>query len=430
MLMKNTKFFTFLVLITLFVTVPQAQASTNLLSNGSFENGSYNWNGNGSLEIPNGWSFVWAEDGKWSQPQSRVWQSGSGGRWWRDGSHTFAVRSYGPPISTRLAQRVEGLNPGEIYKMTIPIWPEVVSYYDPGKTYSAAQDAAEIQVQIFSGGEQIFNSGLLDTRDFPVGRWSRMEVNIAPDSGDLEVHISLRNPNFNAYNGFFLDGLSLKGTGLMSPSAKLALEKLEEAEDLLKEAKKLEKKAEKEADIAEDLKETNRARTILAFERTLEYKGEAEGLASQVTTLALQGFHDIIPLATETTNIALKIGGYAAIANEAQAYARVYAPEGNANVSISTSSDETSNPSLDGQLIIQNDTNQGMLIVWPSGVADATSVAANSTVQIAAPTGRQSIEINGPSGRQVVSGSLSSSSKLVLSQVPAPGFVFTAELQD
>ncbi len=422
----------FIALMFLLTVSSVAQADGNLLSNGGFESGSYNWNGNSSLQLPNGWSFVWAEDGKWQKPQARVWESGSGGRWWRNGTHTFAIRSYGPPISTRMAQRVTGVNPGEIYKLTIPIWPEMVSYYEPGKTYSGAVDAAEIQVQIFSGGEQIFNSGLLDTRDFPVGRWSRMEVNVAPDADDLEIHISLQAPNYNAYNGFFLDGLSLKGTGLMSPSAKLELEKIEEAEELLERARKLEAKAEKEADIATDLREKNSTRTILAFERTLEYKGEAEGIASEVTIMALQGFTKLIPYATDATNIALKIGGYAAIANEAQAYARVYAPKGSVNVNLASDGfdSQDANAALDGQLVIQNDTNQGMLIVWPSGVASATSVPANTTVQIAAPLGQYSIEINGPNGRKVVSGSLNSDSKLVLTQVVSSSFEFSAELEN
>lgn len=406
----------------------KSDASVNLLANAGFEDGAYNWGGDGSVQIPNGWSFVWAEDSKWQQPQSRVWQSGGGGFWWRDGAHTLAIRSYGPPMSARLAQRVTGLNPGEIYALTIPVWPEVVAYYDPGKTYSAAQDAAQIQVQIFSGGEQIFNSGLLDTRDFPVGRWSRMQVNVAPDAGDLEVHISLQAPNPNAYNGFFLDGLSLEGTGLMSPSAKLALEKLEEAEELLKESHKLQDKAEKEAQIAEDLKESNQARTIAAFENTLQYKGEAEAIASKITTMALQGFDALIPLATESTNIAIKIGGYAAIANEAQAYAKVYAPEGDANVSVVTSS-ESGSSGLDGQLVIQNNTSQGLLIVWPSGVTGSTSVPANSGLQIAAPTGTQSIEINGPSGQKIVSGELSSASTLVITELDSAGFDFEAVLE-
>ncbi len=417
-------------LLFLFIVPTQSDANVNLLANAGFEDGAYNWGGNGSVQIPNGWSFVWAEDSKWHQPQSRVWQSSGGGFWWRDGSHTWAIRSYGPPISSRLAQRVTGLNPGEIYALTIPVWPEVVSYYDPGKTYSAAQDAAQIQVQIFSGGEQIFNSGLLDTRDFPVGRWSRMQVNVAPDAGDLEVHISLQAPNANAYNGFFLDGLSLHGTGLMSPSAKLALEKLEEAEALLEESRKLEEKAEKEAQIAEDLKETNRARTILAFDKTLQYKGEAEAIASEVTTMALQGFDAIIPFATDATNIAIKIGGYAAIANEAQAYARVYAPEGNANVNVVTASDGAGQSGLDGQLVIQNDTSQGMLIVWPSGVTGATSVPAHSSVQIAAPTGSHAIEINGPSGQQIIIGELMSASVLVLTQRQSAEFDFSAVIEN
>ncbi len=396
----------------------------NLLHNPGFESGTNNWNSNSALQVPAGWSLIWAEDDKWQQPLALVWEGN--GVFWRDGSKTYAVRGYDAPIWARLSQRVDGLNPGEIYHLSLPIFPEIVAYYEPGKTYSGARDAAEVQIEIYSDGQQIFNSGLLDTRDFPVGRWSRMEVNFAPDGGDAEVYVTVRAPHANQFNGFFFDGASLTATGLFSPSKKLELEKIAEVEDLMDEIGEIRDDAKKAADRAVEKKHISLDATSAAFDATLAAKGAAEGIASQVTQIALEGYDAVIPFAEEATHTAIEIGGFAAIANEALAEAKVYVPPVDALPITGGDSTVVHQANYTAQLVIQNTTSQGMLVVWRAPQLEAQMVNAGSTLTVMVPEGAHALEINGPNAQQLLDVNVGSSATVVINEVSGASFAFTA----
>lgn len=239
----------------------------NILNNGGFENGSTNWNGNANIQVPNGWTLSWAEDGTWATPSTRVWGRPAGrGILWRDGSYNFAAFARSVPIFVQLKQTVGGLKRGEVYNVTVPVFPEIVQQFlDPKdtrrKVYSSAQDASEVRLIVVSGDREVFNSGFLDNRSLPVGRWTKLSLNFAPLTDWAEIRIEMRAKYPNQLNAMYMDGLSMRITGQISP----------------------ELRAERDAATAQALQVTAQA----AIASTAQ-SGQATAVAVQATAVSIQ----------------------------------------------------------------------------------------------------------------------------------------------
>lgn len=225
------------VVAAIIFILPTYAQGANLLRNGGFEWGSYAWNGDPSVQVPLEWELSWAQDGYWGKPSAEI-RATPGSVLTRDGASHYMIYTQGAPVFAQLRQTVGGLTPGEIYNLTIPIFPEMVVEYRDGqhKVYSEAGEAVRVQLRLFSGDAEIFNSGMLGADSVPVGRWSRLNLNFAPTTGDIVVQLELIGAGHtHALNAFYLDGFSLSSTGLISPQrrAELAAQEAAAAEAAL-----------------------------------------------------------------------------------------------------------------------------------------------------------------------------------------------------
>ncbi len=192
--------------------------------NGSFEEGSTPWNGIPEVQVPLQWELSWAEDDVWGRPTTYV-RYAPGSFLTRDGRSYFAAETVGRPMFLRMRQPIQDVvDPGEIYTLVLPIFPELLDRPSPGKVYESNPAALAVQLRLYSGGVQIFDSGLLDGTSVAVGRWSRLEVNFEPKGTDVEIHLEVRALDpANALNAFYFDGIELKSTGLISPTRQAEL---------------------------------------------------------------------------------------------------------------------------------------------------------------------------------------------------------------
>ena len=126
---------------------PSSPASgTNLLPNGSFENGHYNLNGIPELQLPNQWLFEWEEGNNpldpdpwnsWLRPETRVLSrdflpANEHATFIWDGNHTVKIFKEHGAINFKL-QTTLFLQPGR-YQLQISLFPDlVVGYTDSGQ---------------------------------------------------------------------------------------------------------------------------------------------------------------------------------------------------------------------------------------------------------------------------------------------------------
>jgi LysM repeat protein len=220
----------------------QVYAQREFLNNPSFEQGATAWNGIADIQVPNGWSLIWAENNDWSTPSTRVWARSSNAKsLWRDGNYNFGAFTRGHPFWIQLNQTVSGLDPSRVYNLSVPIFPEMIAAYveGNGKLYNSQERAIEVRLYIRSAGQDAYDTGYLNAISLPVGRWTRLSLNFAPISSEAEISIEIRNAAPGQFNAAYLDGLSLQPTNLYSPAyqqkiqAQAASEK--EAKTLLKQ---------------------------------------------------------------------------------------------------------------------------------------------------------------------------------------------------
>ncbi len=195
--------------------VPQVASGTNLLKNGSFEEGHYNQNGVPELQLPNNWGFEWDEGNTgfgnekwdvWIRPETRVLSkafipSNEHGLYFFNGEHTVKIFKGFGAISVRMYQDLE-LQPGT-YQLTIRGYSDMVQSYDGGGKQFAS-DPAAAEGLAFAGGS---NSGW---QAMPIGQRGSVTVNFTVDSPQVvRVGASLRGRFALENNGFFIDDWSL-----------------------------------------------------------------------------------------------------------------------------------------------------------------------------------------------------------------------------
>lgn len=199
------------------VPVPQVATGTNLLRNGSFENGHYNMNGVQELQLPVEWAFEWDEGpsgfgneewDKWVRPETRVL-----GRpfipphehplFIYDGDVAVKIfKGYGA-ISVRMYQDID-LQPGN-YQLTVRAFSDMVTGYQGGKKY--ATDPVSAEVSLFAGSN---SSGF---QLMPIGQPGTATFNFTISSAQrVRVGAALRGRFALESNGYFVDHWELVKT--------------------------------------------------------------------------------------------------------------------------------------------------------------------------------------------------------------------------
>jgi len=201
-----------------------AVTGLNLLNNPNFENGHYHWHNVPEIVIPNGWDFehkihtepkLPQQDIPFDPPECVVWNKASApleerSLFFLSGDYCLKIFKGWGAIWWRLFQKVDGLTPGQRYRFTVPIHPDLVMQYDKGrKIYADDPLAGEVRLSAKSGSKVVEN-GWLDGTKFPFGKYTPFTLDFVAEGPSAEVSAEGRGRWGLINNGWFVDSLKLE----------------------------------------------------------------------------------------------------------------------------------------------------------------------------------------------------------------------------
>lgn len=189
---------------------------SNILPNGSFEEGDYLQNGIAELQLPNGWFLEWDEgptgfgSNSWDvyvRPETRVLPKDYLPAFehplyiW-DGNHTVKIFKGFGAFSVRLMRDVV-LEPGT-YVFEISAFPDMVMGYENGqKIWADDSTAGEVRFIVTNGGTDwlrpAFGTRNIFTHTFTVAETQNIRLGVG-----LRARFAITN------SGFFIDAWTLK----------------------------------------------------------------------------------------------------------------------------------------------------------------------------------------------------------------------------
>lgn len=203
-------------------------AGTNLLKNGAFDEGHYRWHNVPEIVIPNGWDFWHADhtvpylprqDQNFDPPECVVWNIAGApaeerALFFLSGDYCLKVFKGWGAIWWRLFQTVSGLAPGQRYRFTAPVYPDLVMKYDNVKGKVLADDplAGEVRLSAKTGGREV-ETGYLDGTKFPFGKYTHFTLDFVAQDSTAEVSLECRGRWGLINNGWFCDSMKLEAIG-------------------------------------------------------------------------------------------------------------------------------------------------------------------------------------------------------------------------
>lgn len=204
----------------------------NLLRNADFEGGTYRYPGHEAIDVPNNWTFWFAErddphpmDGNpareswdyWATPEVRVpyieeVPVNERGVLVRSGSYVFkAFKNFGA-IWVELSQQVF-LEAGS-YRFSVPIYPELYVGGDRGSRIWAPDPlSGEVQLRAVGSNTEV-SRGWLDGHHITFGAYNVVSLDFDVSSAqDVTMVVALRGRHALRGNGFFVDQTSLTRQG-------------------------------------------------------------------------------------------------------------------------------------------------------------------------------------------------------------------------
>jgi hypothetical protein len=208
--------------------------SGNLFENGSFEAGYFNQDSIPQIAVPNGWRMHWLDgvafngtDGQVAyRPETVVWYiedapPAERSLFFRDGSYTLKLFKPWAPLFVALSQEVSGLEVGRNYRITAPIYVDIVESYEGGKQPpSARPDAGFIRFSVGPTGSGWRSAGLTYSPTWGANNVSGFYLNsinyiwdftATSDSMIIFLEMGSTQPFINS--GFFMDGVGLYALG-------------------------------------------------------------------------------------------------------------------------------------------------------------------------------------------------------------------------
>ena len=250
--MMKSKHLVLLLLVGTLVTIislPRADVSAqeivseNLFTNPGFEGGYYNQNSIAQIAVPNGWKMHWLDNVAFEgtnglpayRPETVVWYINDAPEderalFFRDGSYTLKVFKGWAPLYAALSQDVSGLQVGRQYRITAPIFVDMVEEYKGGgKVQPHRNDSGFIRFGVSGVGAPWRDASQINysptwTADNVFPFYLSMQTYIwdftaTAESMTIWIEMGSNYPYRN--NGFFMDGLglyALSTTGLANPS--------------------------------------------------------------------------------------------------------------------------------------------------------------------------------------------------------------------
>jgi LysM repeat protein len=234
-----------LLAVTLLVAVfslPRGDAaaqeivSGNLFQNPGFEGGYYNQDSIPQIAVPNNWRMHWLDgvpfdgtDGTVAyRPETVVWYiedapQNERSLFFRDGSYTMKLFKPWAPVLMALSQEVSGLEVGRNYRISAPIFVDIVESYEGGKQAPDRNDSGFVRFSVGPTGSGWLSSALtyspLWTAENVNGFYFNMityswDFTATAQSMTIFLEMGSRHPYVNS--GFFMDGVGLYALGTTS----------------------------------------------------------------------------------------------------------------------------------------------------------------------------------------------------------------------
>lgn len=216
------------------------QAQANLLTNPGFEAGHYNQDGIPEITVPNGWRMHWLDgipfnnsNGNAARPETVVWNiqdapPNERPLFFRDGSYTLKIFKGWAPMYAAVSQDVTGLEVGRRYRLSAPIFVDIVESYDNGKQAPGKLDSGQVRLGAGNTG-----TAWRDASNIQYSPWwtagnvpsfylanTTFSHEFTATSPNMTVWIEVASIDPYINNGFFMDGLSLvalEGTAPVAP---------------------------------------------------------------------------------------------------------------------------------------------------------------------------------------------------------------------
>lgn len=208
--------------------------SENLFTNPGFEQGYYNQDNIAQIAVPNGWRMWWLDNVAFEgtdglpayRPETVVWNIQDAPvderpLFFRDGSYTLKVFKSWAPMYAAISQDVNGLEVGRKYRISAPIFVDIIEDYAGGKKVPPGR--ADGFVRFGAGpvgsswldGSQITYSPYWSSDNVqpfyqaqPIFVW---DFTATAENMTIWIEMGSRYPYRN--NGFFMDGVGLYALG-------------------------------------------------------------------------------------------------------------------------------------------------------------------------------------------------------------------------
>jgi len=235
---------TLLILIIALVPVLVQAQGPNLLKNPGFEEGHYNQDGIVEITVPNDWRMHWSNgepnifDGyaETARPETVVWNIAGApdhekSVFWKDGIFTVKIFKGWAPLWAAMSQEVSGLEVGRRYRLTVPIFIDMVADYQKGQKIPP-EDGRQGRVRL---GTSPLGAAWRDESSIAYSGWWTGE-NVYPfyQAYPIFIHeFTATEPNMTIWiemasnyphpnNGFFIDTVGLYALEEVDPNVKIA----------------------------------------------------------------------------------------------------------------------------------------------------------------------------------------------------------------
>jgi hypothetical protein len=211
--------------------------SGNLFTNPGFETGYFNQDGIPQIAVPNGWRMHWLDGVAFEgtegvvayRPETVVWYIEDAPEnertlFWQDGSFTLKLFKPWAPVFVALSQDVSNLEVGRNYRMSVPIFVDMVGSYDGGnKVQPYRSDSGFVRFSVGSAGTPWRSADLTYSPTwtaenvFPfylAKQTYSWDFTATAESMTIFIEMGSRHPWENS--GFFMDGVGLYALGTTS----------------------------------------------------------------------------------------------------------------------------------------------------------------------------------------------------------------------